>query len=279
MSRWDERRGDGARFAGSRFAVPRFGPGGATGGASFDLDAAALFAAMSPAPDAARQQLLNTYITGLKSAGIWPLLDILYVLAQHSAQAARLNFKDPATFTLANVGAGPTFETDRDATGNGSSTALSTQWTPSSDAVQFTQDNASMWVWARDNIAENAADCGAAVTHSSFIRTRSAGDAISMTLNGATTSTSVIASSIGMTGISRADGTTQRIWKNGVQQGTGFAGASTGLPAGAVRICGRATDLFSTKGIAMFAAGASLGGRELAFYNLTHAFLQGVGAA
>jgi hypothetical protein len=248
--------------------------------AAIAAETSTLTAAMDVAPTIRRKGLINTYVAGLKTAGVWTKLDLLYVLAAHDEQAARLNWVAPATFEAVNVGAGPTFVADRGITGNGSSTAWSTGYTPATHASQLAQDSASLWVWCLTNVAENAADFGAAVTHNSFVRTRSAGDAISYTVNGATTSTVGSATSIGMTGISRADGTNQQAWKNGAASGAAAAGASTGLPAAAFRIGGRGNDLWSTKQIAMAAAGAALSAGEAEdFYDLTLAYLQGVGAA
>jgi hypothetical protein len=258
------------------------GVGGRAPETVLDLDSATdtLLAAMTQQPFDPRKQAIDDLVTGLKTAGVWAKLDLLYLLAAHTEQAARLNWKAPASFACINVGAGPTFVADRGFTGNGSSTALNTQYTPATHGSQFAQDSASMWVWCRTNVAENAADIGAAVTHNTFVRSRSAGDAISYTVNGATTTTVASATSIGLTGISRADGTNQQSWKNGVAQGAAQAGASTGLPAGAVRICGRATDLWSTKQISMAAVGAALSTQEaLDLYTLTQAYLQSVGAA
>jgi hypothetical protein len=247
---------------------------------AFAPEVVTLLNAMTVKPDDTRQALINTYVRDLKSAGVWDKLDLLYMIAAHDSQAARLNWITPASFAATNVGAGPTFVADRGITGNGSSTAWTTGWTAGTHGVNFVQDDASMWVWCRTNVAENMSDFGAAITHNSFIRSRSAGNAISYTLNGATTSTPAIATSVGMTGISRADGTNQQAWKNGAASGAAAAGASTGLPGAAFRIGGRANDHWSTKQIAMCATGAALSVDEVAdFYAATLAYMQGVGAA
>lgn len=249
------------------------------GGLALDPSAAALIAAMTTPPSAGRAALINAAIVGLKSDGVWPLLDVLYLPAAADSQAGNLNWTAPASFALTGVGGGATHVADRGYTGDGLATAMSTNYTPSTDAVQFTQNNASMWVWSVTDVAENAADCGAAVTHNSFIRARSPGNAISANLNSATTVTAAIGTAVGLTGISRLDASNVSLWKNGVQQGSAIAAVSSGLPTAALRICGRTTDLFSTKQIAMFAAGADLGGRESSFFSRIQAYLQGVGAA
>lgn len=52
----------------------------------------ALVARMEIAPSAARKKLIDDLIVELKSWGIWQKLDLLYILAAHDAQAARLNW-------------------------------------------------------------------------------------------------------------------------------------------------------------------------------------------
>lgn len=239
-----------------------------------------LIAAWSSPPTITRQILMNQFIAGLQTDGVWNSILGIW-LAGSNDQGSRLNWKTPASFALANVGTGPTFVADRGWTGNGVDQALSTQITPSTDGgAIYTQDSAGLHVWCRTNVAENAADIGAAVTHNAFIRTRSAGDAISGTVNTAATSTAVIASSIGLTSIVRPNSANERIYKNGVQQGSDLAVASTGLPAGPMRLCGRGTDLWSTKQIA---AGVITGGlttpQVLALYTRMNTYLTAIGAA
>lgn len=275
------RRWDNARFAAGKFGQPRFGPVARGSGLPdyeiADADAAAFVAAMTAEPNGIRKRLIDTYVLALKAAGVWDKLDILYLLAAHTSQAARLNLKDPEAFTLIDVVA-PTFTIDRGFQGNGSTQALSTQFTPSTDGVNFTQDDASLWVWCLTTADEGGADCGAAVTQNSFIRARSAGTTIQVSLNNAVTTSNAIGTAVGLTGVSRNDANNQRIWKNGVELSSA-AGTSAGLPTNAFRICGRYNDSFSTKLIANFAAGAYLDTDEgLAYYNATLAYLQGVGA-
>jgi hypothetical protein len=247
---------------------------------ALDADAVALFAAMTTPANGDRQRLISRTFSDLKEANVFSKMDAMYALAAHAAQPRRLNWIDPATFALTDIGTGTTFEVDRGDTGNGSSTALNTNLSLATQAVQFTQDSASLWVWCLTNVAENAADIGAAVTHNAFIRARSAGDAISGTINNAATSTAAVATSVGFSGITRPDSATQRIFKNGVQLGSDLAVASTGLPTNTVRICGRATDLFSTKQIAFAAIGGHLTATEAAdFYAIILAYLQALGAA
>lgn len=250
---------------------------GTVSGAVYDESALAFISAMTTPPTTERKVAIDTFVRALKASGVWPRMDLIYLTAAHDEQAARLNLKNPALYSLINVGDGPDFTADSDFTGNGTTEALSTQYIPSVDGNNYTQDDASLWVWCNSDVAENAADCGAAVTQNAFIRTRSAGNAISVNLNNAVTTTNAIASSIGFTGVSRADANNQTIWKNGLLLSTA-AGASAGLPTNAIRLCGRYNDLFSTKGCSGLAVGGSLTETQaLAFYNAFLAYMTSVG--
>lgn len=69
--------------------------GGAKFGAlsGLDRDAQALFTRMSPQPNATRKRLISDTISALKKGGIWPKIHVVWVLAAHTDQAARLNWK------------------------------------------------------------------------------------------------------------------------------------------------------------------------------------------
>jgi hypothetical protein len=129
-------------------------------GGGNEAETTTLLAAMSSQPDATRTTAINTLIAALKTAGIWAKLDVLYILAAHDAQAARLNWKTPASFTATAVNT-PTFTTDRGYNGNGSTSYLTTGFTPSTHATQMTQNSASVFAWNRTARAgATGAACG-----------------------------------------------------------------------------------------------------------------------
>lgn len=109
---------------------------------SYDADAAAWFAAMSSPPDDTRKALYNTFVVDLKSAGVWELTDIVYLLAAHDAQAARLNGKAPSTFTASAVNS-PTFTTDRGYQGDGSTSYLTTGFTANQAGSLYSAQNSA----------------------------------------------------------------------------------------------------------------------------------------
>lgn len=130
--------------SGARFR--RLWGGGSVAAPVSSLDAAttALLAAMSSQPDATRQTVIDTAIAGLKSDGVWAEMGLLYVMAAHDSQAARLNWINPGTSTL-TANNSPTFTTDRGYTGGGTAnlaTAVATNAIPS-----FLQDDNGFGFW------------------------------------------------------------------------------------------------------------------------------------
>lgn len=290
MGRWDKPRFAEARFGQGRFSRSRLGVGAAAGGQQVaggyvftNSEAETYVTAMTEEPDDTRKELIDTYIGALKTAGIFADLDLLYLLAAHDVQAARLNVISPATFTLANVGAGPGFTQDRGFTGNGSSTALNTQFTPSTDGTNFLQDDSSIWFWSLTSAQGDAADVGNLDAPSALITARDttgAGNSITRICDGTDLTITISGSpGTGFFGITRSLSFRRFLWHDGALI-TFNSEDSTGLPADEQWICGGngGTPEFSERIISVAAWGASLDTLEEAFYDATLAYLQGVGA-
>ncbi len=98
-------------------------------------------------PSAAQQTLQNQLVLDMKAAGIaWSDLSLFYVMATDgSNEYAGINWADPNNFELTQVGS-PTFITNEGFQGNGSSMALNTGFTPSTD--WGTSTDVSMGGWA-----------------------------------------------------------------------------------------------------------------------------------
>jgi len=69
------------------------------------------FAAMSTQPTAARKKLYDDFIEGLKTDGVWAMLDNLFLWAAHDGQASRVNLKRPGV--VAQILNNPGFTVDR----------------------------------------------------------------------------------------------------------------------------------------------------------------------
>lgn len=251
-------------------------------GSRYDPATIVLLRAMTVRPSNSRAFLIDKTIRALKSTGIWAQLDLLYLLAAHDAQAAKLNWVSPASFVAASVNS-PAFVADRGFTGDGATSRLRTQFVPSTSAQKMAQDNESVWVWVATNVSENGNDAGGVTAPFSLVGSRrlDQSGAIRIGIGGAGASNgSVQASSVGFSGGSRASATVQKAWKNGVQSGSDGAVNSTGLNANEQWMCAaNSTTSFSTKQISAAAWGSSLSGKELSFYQTILAYMQGVGNA
>ncbi|WP_312619986.1 hypothetical protein [Agrobacterium pusense] len=122
-------------------------------GSALDPDAAAFVARMTVQPSPARAGLIETLIKTLKSGGVWPKLDILYLTAAHDSQAARLNLLNGSS-TLAPMNS-PAFTVDRGYTGDGSSSYLDTGY-DTLVGPQLQRDSCSIGVYT--NTDPGAAD-------------------------------------------------------------------------------------------------------------------------
>lgn len=233
---------------------------------------------VSMPPTAQRKATINTLIKSLQDAGIWDLLDVMWVLAAHSPEASLLNWKSPGTFTGVPANT-PTWQADRGYTGNGTTSRIDTTWTPSTNAVNFVQDNASLGLWVNSDVSGSGFDFGSQATHQARINSRNASNLVSYLVNDQTADDVPGAStSVGFVHVMRTSATALSVFKNGVSLGSDTR-TSTGLPSNSLWICAANASPFSTRQVSFASAGASLSGREAAFYAAVLAYMQAVGAA
>ena len=123
-------------------------------GPDWTLETRALVAAMTVPPAGARVAQIDTLIKSLKAADVWRLLDVLYLLAAHDSQAARLNWKSPGAFTLSPFNA-PTFLADRGYTGDGVTAYIDTGYNPGDGGNHnLKRDSAFAAIWTRTEIVD-----------------------------------------------------------------------------------------------------------------------------
>src|SRR5262245_4534966 len=110
---------------------------------NYDRDARAIYKAFESEPQPARKLAINDCVAALKAAGVWTKLDVLYMFAAADSQAAKINWKNPATFNASEVSS-PTFTIDGGFAGNGSSSYLNTTFDIALNASQYTLNSAHM---------------------------------------------------------------------------------------------------------------------------------------
>ncbi len=193
---------------------------------SYDADATALFARFSGTPSDADKHYINNLIVSGKGHGWWNKMDIFYVFAVGTnATDSRLNWK--STSYNATVGVAPTWTAYQGIQGNGTTQYLTTNYNPSSNGVNFLSTSQSLGVYSRTDSA-GGVDIGAynscASIASIFIQTSSQ---IAAYFGTCTSGAPVNPSSIGFFVGQRSDGSTQKIYKNGVLLNTTTAAGST----------------------------------------------------
>jgi len=113
----------------------------------------------------------NTLLTSLKSTGVWAKLDVFYVFAQDGGSAfGTLNWKNPNAnqSTLVNS---PTFVSNGGLMGNGTSSYIDTNFNPSTQAVQYTLNNASRYFFTHAISGVSALDGIMGSNNNRMIRT------------------------------------------------------------------------------------------------------------
>ena len=101
--------------------------------------------------------------------------DRLYIHGLSNSIAARTSFVNPSSTIITEVNA-PTFTANRGYQGNGATSYLNTNFTPSTQGVKYTQNSASLFIYSRTNVAANYIDIGViANLNKSFITLRDTG--------------------------------------------------------------------------------------------------------
>lgn len=194
------------------------------GGVTYDPDAQAIFNAFTTPPTTARKGLINTEVLCEKAAGSWALEDAYWFPAAADSQAATINWRNPASFTLTLIN-GPTFTTDRGFKGNGTTSYTSTTYNPATAGGNYVQNSASGTIYVNGVVADissTMADIGAQdATGGLQIRPfdTAAGVGVRSKINSFVLmpGTAGVATRLGMTGLDRHQTTTFEIFRGATQ--------------------------------------------------------------
>ena len=229
-------------------------------------EAQKVFAEFTTPPDAGTVAAYTTLIDDLKTAGVWEKLDILYVLAAPDDQAARINLISPKKFRASRINTLAHAANDG-FTGNGTNSELMTNWIPSRDAVNYTQNSASIFVYCNDDVRANTVLCGYAGSgNKAYINPRnSSQDTMGLGLNSSALVNGIVpGGNNGLFVLSRTASTGFEAYRNGALRGTQTS-ASTAVPVSALRVCsGGGIYYDSTRTASIFGAGGGLTSGEVA---------------
>jgi len=122
----------------------------------YDEDAQLYFDQLSPQPSVTYKSAVNNFIKQLKEDNNWAYLDRLWIFATEYQQNARISLKYPSSTAITEVNS-ITWTAGQGYTGNGTNMYLNTNYNQSTNAVNYSRDNASVGVYNRTNI--NRTDC------------------------------------------------------------------------------------------------------------------------
>lgn len=199
-----------------------------------DASSELLFGLMQVQPSPARKTVLDTFVKTLKSAGIWQKLDLLYVLAAHDAQAARLNWIAPSQFALTATNS-PTFTADQGYTGDGTAALLvATGYNPNSvSGARQTLNSVSLGHFTRTAATYDGSttriDLYTGTTR--LNRRNSSATDYSWRINDGTSANTAVAGQTGHFAGRRTASNERSLWRDGSQLATNSQ-ASTTLATG-----------------------------------------------
>lgn len=230
----------------------------------FDAQALSVVSAMTTVPPPTRQALINNTVRSLKAAGLWDKLDIFYQLDAHDKQAAMLNWKAPASYTLSEAGTTTgRFTADRGFTGNGTDYSLNTGYNPAANGQALTLNSASIGVVAHTPGNATAFEIGNTQLR---LAVRSGTTASGRVNSGTTTAIPAVPSAIGFTVLQRRDAANQLGSKDGAASES-LAAASLSITSAPIMLLGNIATSYSSRGIGAAFAGGGLGESELAAFN------------
>lgn len=232
-----------------------------------DANAQAYMDLWSPAADATHITAIDDFYVGLKADGIYTKLDEFWILGNQHEQCGLLGGKLLKNCTNVNAAA---FVADRGFTG-AATKYLNTNFVPSVDGVNFTQNDASFGIYCRTEGAEargSGINAGANINRT-YVYPRYTGDIAYFSINqpAAGEFSYATTTSLGLWVVRRTASNAVQAYRNGSQVATS-TGASDGRAAYAIRILTIPTDdtpgLIDTRQHSFAFIGASLSATEQA---------------
>jgi hypothetical protein len=230
-------------------------------------------------PSAPQQILQNQLMIDLKSAGVWNKLDSFRVYATDgSAAYALIDWKRLVLCTAVNS---PTFTTNLGYKGNGTSSYINSNFTPSIDGVNYTLNSASMFVYIGSlrTTGQIQAYQGNIGSNQSLIAAGSPPFGESY-INGNSGPVFNATTGIGFQLVNRFNPTTINVYFNGILQNTNSSSSPTALSNISLWDFGgndgASGILFSDVGNAIIGYGANLNAEQSAFNTAVNNYMNAI---
>ncbi len=256
------------------------------GGIEVDAEAQAYFDALSTPLSKNRRDTIDQFVKGLKDSLNTALLsdyfDRIWILANETEESALQSLVNVSADDAVNI-SGTAFAVDRGYTGDGVADYIDTKFNPSTDAIVFTQNSASLGFYSRTDVNNDRATTGQSDgTSYVSLHPRSIGSFYFNLNSNATADGNVVASSLGLfSGVRNSSFITVSYWND-----TGFSDFSSGslsppnidLPIGC-RNNNSVYERFDSRQYAFGFFGKGLTSDEMAkVFNMIEWYLDAIGA-
>lgn len=196
---------------------------------TYRTESLAIFAAFTNPLSTPQKALLDTQVGLLITDGSWAASDVIVFAMFVDGQQSLINWKSPGTFNGLAVNFSTSFVTKVGYPGVlANSTYIRTQYTPYSNGVQWTQNNAKALVYVKDNVQDDGRACGGISNGNTLIRPRDTSNQFIGRLNGASHTGASNSSGDGLFSVSTSDGANLLLKRNNSTIGT-VASATTGV--------------------------------------------------
>jgi hypothetical protein len=184
-------------------------------------------------PSAPQQILQNQLMIDLKSAGVWNKLDSFRVYATDgSAAYALIDWKRLVLCTAVNS---PTFTTNQGYKGNATSSYIDSNFTPSTDGVNYTLNNASIFAYISGvRTAGQIQAYQGLLFGSAYLLLAAGTNFTGETFINSITAVTNVTTGVGFQLVNRINANTLNVYYQGVLRNTNNAATSVSLPAGKV---------------------------------------------
>ncbi len=173
----------------------------------FSNEALTLFSAMSVQLTTPQKIVINTVINQWKTDGVWAASDRIWVPCLVTEQQSLLNWKNPGGTALIPHNFTSLFVSKQGYYSIASiNTYLETDYTPSTDGVQYTLNNAKVIAYLKDNIQDDGYICGGIAGGDILLRPRDSSDTNLARVNGSTNTISSATNGSGLNSMA-TDGT------------------------------------------------------------------------
>ena len=192
-----------------------------------ETETTAYLAELLSTPSTFNQVIFNQFFKNLKGTGVTGSynnlneIDRLWLFANQYQQAARVSMINPSSTTVSEINS-PTWTQLRGYNGDTISKYINSNFTPSTDGVNYSQSSASLFVYSLTNSTQNYYEFGAVSSGSpndnkSFLALRSGAGNAAYPINVNTGIGSPLVSVSDSLGLyhSKLSGTAIELWKNG----------------------------------------------------------------